>query len=364
MAASPLAEIDWDNLTDGKQSLVTALNLLEKMFGERMNVPALINCSGSVGTTFVNRYPFKSNSPDYGLATWPATWGPTIFTLGNIVRGYLSETKIAALLGGTTYNRFAPVLDDATIFSDNGITAYPSLEIINAVDIKTWYDILSSMKWIYSDYDQGNGGSNTTSNYDSSSMEGIVINPDTDPIVYNGIGGNPPVSQFATDEALLFSGPTSKATATAINTGVQYYHDAANFSGLVDSPPTTITSTILKGYNRFGITNLVNAGHTGQPQEFRSYGAMGVSSQDFSGRTTFSDYAASYPFNNGEVYQFGTPTRTNTTGNIYEYEVPFATPPTKPTGTVGNFSATFINAGGLSIFENWDLENGFEFYTP
>jgi len=190
---------------------------------------------------------------------------------------------------------------------------------------------------------------------------GIVGLPNVDSVFYGDIVGDmPPVSQFATDEALLFTGPTAKATANLS----AYYQDEASFSGLVDSPPTRIEATILKGYNRYDITPLVNTGHTGQPQDFRSYGSMFISSVDHSGRTDFTDYETAYPYVNNEVHQFPTPTRINTVGNIYEYEVPFATPATKPTGVVGRFDATFVNAGGLSIFENWDLENGFTYYTP
>ena len=364
MADSPLAEIDWDNLTSGGYLLVTALNLLELMFAERANIPSLTNCSGAINTTFDDRFPFQSNSPDYGLASWPATFGAPINSLFGMAGGYLSETKITALLGGTTYSRLAPILDDATIFNDHSITAYPTMEVINAIDVKIWYDILSSMKWVYSDFDVANGGSTTTTNYDSSLMEGIVINPNTDPRIYGDLVGNvPPVSQFATDEALLFSGPTAKATATSSLTGVDYYRDAAAFGG-PSGTPINITATILKGYNRFDITPLVNTGHTGQPQDHRAYGAMNVLSVDVLGGSDFSDYAAAYPFNNDEVHQYATPTRTFVSGNIYEYEVPFSTPPTKPTGVRGSFTANFINAGGLSVFDLWDADGGFEFYTP
>ena len=368
MAASPLAEIDWDNLTSGGYSLVTALNLLELAFAERMNVPTLTNCaSTNTSLVEVDRFPFQNNSPDYGLPTWPATWGVPINTLGGVgrlLRCYLSETKIAALLGGTTYSQLAAVFDDATMFSDLGITEYPSLEIVNAVDVKIWYDIITSLKWIYSDYDVANGGNTTTTNYDSSFMAGIVENPDTDPIVYGDLVGNvPPVSQFATDEAILFTGPTSKASATSLVTGVDYYRDQASFGG-PSGPPINITATILKGYNRFDITPLVNTGHTGQPQDHRAYGAMNVLGGDVLGGSDFSDYAAAYPFNNGEVHQFPTPTRTLVSGNIYEYGVSFANPPTKPTGVRGSFTANFINAGGLSVFDLWDQEGGFIYYTP
>ena len=364
MAASPLAEIDWDNLTSGGYSLVTALNLLEKMFAERMNVPTLINCA-STNTSLVeiDRFPFLSNSPDYGLLTWPATFGPPISALGGvgrIGRCYLSETKIADLLGGTTYSLFAPVVDDATIFSDHGITEYPALEIISAVEIKKWYDILSSLKWIYSGHSFDNGGSGTF--YNSGYRSGQIETPTNGGIFYGALDPNP-LSQYDTDAALVWTGPTSKSVTNTTGSGIGYYRVSYNGTGPVGNA-TRINAATAKGFNRYDLSTFVASGHAGSPQGFRAYGHMSVNGSTFGGGGSgpLEDYRDAFEFQNSIVYEFSNPTRTNITGNIFEYEITFNTPPPIPNIT-GGFSATF-NSGGCSTFDLWDQEGGFEFYTP
>ena len=368
MAASPLAEIDWDNLQN--ENLITALNLLELAFSERMNIPLLTNCSmGSSAFVEDDRFPFQNNSPDYGKTGWPAVWGGQIFSLGGagrILRAYLSETKIADLLGGTTYSRFAPVFDDATMFADLGITEYPSLEVVNATDVKIWYDILTSLKWIYSSFDRDGTVNTETTNYDSTHREGLVDETNAQGpafpymLTYGDFPvGSAPIGQFPTDEDLLFTGPSAKQSAAITSA---YFHQAYQSTGIINNPPTRIQALIAKGYNRFDIADLVATGHTGQPQDFRAYGNMNITSNDFGVSTAFADYETAYLYQDSVVAQFPTPTRVNTAGSIYEYEIPFAVPAAMP-NAIGDFTADFNNRG-CSTFDLWDQEDGFIYYTP
>lgn len=369
MADSPLAEIDWDNLTDGKQSLVTALNLLEKMYGERMNVPALTNSVGNPSVT--DRFPFKSNSPDYGLAGWPAIWGADINFLPNI-DSYLSETKIAALLGNNNYSATQPMMSDSQMKADLGISEYPRMDIISADSVKTWYDILSKLKWIGSTYNQGE--SNSGSRFVESLRSGIIFNPINEPRVYNNSGNaNPqfaPYAQYVTDEALVFNGPNIKEIVSQ-NVGNPQDPRAFFLQDQFDQGDFEMAATLAKGYSRFDITDLVNTGHIGQPTQHRCYGSMAVLVALSLGEP-WKDYHDNYIYQDRITYQFPTPTRTLVTGNIYEYEVPFAQPPPMPTLTDmqdASFTASFSskgiqNSGGMHIFDLWDAEGGFEFYTP
>ena len=77
MADSPLAEIDWDNLEG--QSLITAVNLLQLAFSERVNMADLIGPFRFLGNNrrVLNMFPFLDNSPDVGKPTWPVMWGYT-----------------------------------------------------------------------------------------------------------------------------------------------------------------------------------------------------------------------------------------------------------------------------------------------
>ena len=365
MAASPLAEIDWDNLTSGGYSLVTALNLLERMFAERTTLPTLVN-TYSINSTFIDRFPFLSNSPDYGLPTWPATWGPRIFSLGNILRGYLSETKLINLFAGGAYTQFGATMDEATLFSDFGITEYPRMDVVNAVDVKKWYDILSSLKWLHSSFDRG--AIEDTSFYDSTYREGLVDESNSGggtfgnyKLVYGSFpAGSPPVAQFITDFNQAWTGPKPKGLADSPSA---YYEFDYTGAGVVTNPPTQKQALIFKGYQRFDLSTFEATGHGGLSQDYRSVGAMNIVSQDFNGRTDFADYLSAFQYQHQVFAEFHKPIIVNIGGGVYEYGIPFSEPTTLPID-VGIFRATFANAGGCSTFDLWDQEGGFIYYTP
>ena len=365
MADSPLSEINWDNLEG--QSLITAMNLLQYAFSERVNVAANLGFYRHVGnnTRVLRMFPFFDNSPDVGKPNWPAMWGRQVPNLGwdTALSNYLSNTKLNNILGtsppaiGFRYNNVQ--LDQDTLLTDAGITLtgnrateYPRMDIINTENIKTWYDMITSLKYIFVNGAQGGAGSNTNSRFLSSYSEGIYDGAAfTSPVKYDGAGSpgfSEPFAQLPTDWAQIWSGPISKAliTNSLPNFRVTYDYQASNRAEV----------RAINTYSRFDVSDFAAIGHGGEPQEILTYGSFQVGANGAAGQA----WAAANGYDDDTVIQLPRSTRTELAGNIIERNIPIP-PPTLPSHEPTIDLNVTTNHG---TYELWDAEGGFEFYTP
>ncbi len=345
--ASPLAEIDWDNLESA--NLVTAMNLLELAYSERTNMAYLV--TGALPRRAkIDLYPWLNNTPNYGRDDWPMIWSINSDFITSTLSLYLSQTKIDAALGtivsGSGFRDNHYRLDEAQLFVDHGITEYPEMDIINPTDVKKWYDIITSLKKI-----KAEGAYHSGRNYIESYAEGIMRNPPVSPtydqVWYGTIG--PPVAQFTTDWALLYAGPQSKQSVSSYNT---YFMQPLGASIRINSTSDK-RARITKGYSRFDNADYAATGLTGLP-ESQAYGSYNY----------YQSGAGTYDPGIGTAYEIrelGAVTRSQLAGNVLErsIDVPDLNEPT--------FSSPYIDFTLdtlYSIYENWDVEGGFIYWTP
>ena len=348
--ASPLAEIDWDNL--GSANLVTAMNLLELAYSERANMPALVSAfrGGRGGWPDINLYPWLNNNPQYGKDDWPMLWASDDFD-DRTLNAYLSQTKIDNALGtivpgsGFSYSNYKQ--DEAQIFLDHAITAWPTMDIINPIDVKKWYDIITSLKKICVEYHYHSGN-----NYIESYAEGIMKQPINFPqygqVWYEG-GPNPPQSQLPTDWALLFTGPQTKQVVSKL---FPYFNQPLNAYIRMTASRYSIYNT--KGYSRFSNADYVNTGLIGIPESI-AYGSYNFY------QNGAVDYVHGLGSQSLEIRQLGAVTRTALAGNILERSLAV---PVMPEPTYSGSTIDFSLDTPYAIYENWDIEGGFIYYTP
>jgi hypothetical protein len=371
MADSPLSEINWDNLEG--QSLITAMNLLQLAFSERVNVAANLGFYRHFGNSsrVLRTFPFFDNSPDVGKPNWPAMWGRQVPNLGwdTALANYLSITKLNNVLGtgilGLGFRYEDVQLDQDTLLTDVGIpltgnraTEYPRMDIINTENIKIWYDMITSLKYIFVDGARGGAGSNGQSKFLSSYSEGI-FKPDGDtefpnnPFVgqyfvsYDGVFG-PPFSQLATDWPQIWTGPRTKRLISGSNPSFKVRYDYQNGSSALVMAMNT--------YSRFDTSDFDAIGHSGEPQGIRTYGSFNGSPQGAAGQA----WMASNGYDRYKIIQLPSATRTVLAGNQVERNIPIP-PPTLPSHEPTIDLSVTTNHG---TYELWDAEGGFEFYSP
>jgi hypothetical protein len=360
MADSPLSEINWDNLEG--QSLVTAVNLLQLAFAERVNMASLIGPFRFNGTNrrVLDMFPFFDNSPDVGKPNWPAMWGPHVpRTNWNLVlASYLSQTKLNSILG-TTFpiislrdNQFT--MDSDTLITDLGrpltgniSTEYPRMDIINEENVKFWYDAITSLKHIMVDFSEGGAGSNSSSKFLSSWTEGIYT-PARSEIFYGFGGPFPPFSQLPTDWSQIWTGPVSKQLVVASSPNWHVSYD------YISSGAAAVRS--MNTYSRFDISDFDLLGHGGEPKEVLSYGGYMLNGTGAEAQSWFS----SNGITGNLILQFPNANRTVLAGSIIERNIPLSTP------SLPNHDPTidFNSRSAHWSFEDWDYDGGFEFFTP
>ena len=345
--ASPLAEIDWDNLESA--NLVTAMNLLELAYSERANMPYLVGYSnlGRRGRPDLNTFPWLNNSPLYGKDNWPMIW-PKNHGFGNLPT-YLSQTKIDNAIGtivpgnGFYYRDYEQ--DTAQLFLDHNITEWPVMDIINPTDVKKWYDIITSLKKIGVEYTLQSGV-----RYIESYAEGIMNYPPTFP-QYGEVWYDvtPPKSQLPTDWALLYAGPQSKQL---VSHGSPYFDQPLKARISMTSGRYIIINT--KGYSRFDNSDYVATGLTGVP-ESEAYGSYNYT------QSGAVDYVHNLGSQSLEIRALDAVTRTALAGNVLERSINV---PVLPEPIYAGSDIHFELDTFYGIYENWDVEGGFIYWTP
>jgi len=372
MADSPLSEINWDDLET--QSLVTAVNLLQLAFSERVNMANLLGARGfgaGINTAVLRSYPFHDNSPIEGKTGWPLTWSSYVPRTGwdRALENYLSQTKLNAIInttlpfiGNLRHDDFTQ--DQDTLLTDLGIpltgnrnTEYPRMDIITTESIRFWYDAVTSLKSIFVDQSIGGAGSNFNPKFLSSYSEGIY-RPDGSvefpknifmkqyDLWYSTIYG-PPFAQLPADWASLWTGREAKQliTGSLPNWSVRY-----NYT--VSGPQLSAMNT----YSRFDTSNFDLLGLSSVPSNIDCYGGYMDGSTKIDGQA----WLATNGIVPDKVIQFPDPSRDILAGNMVERNIPIPAPTLPADGPDIDFNTRTTHFS----FENWDYEGGFEFYTP
>jgi hypothetical protein len=170
--ASPLAEIDWDNLQAADVPI--AMRLLMLATQERYIV-GTTEWSGGEGGPYKNEYPlydpFVNSDPKYGRPNDVFANGSNLnVMIDAMALGYRDETRLNEYAAGkvltTTpasateivYLRLNSPADDPVtyanrLFENAGIpgtdgSQYPDLTSGSPLEVKKWYDIITQFKWV------------------------------------------------------------------------------------------------------------------------------------------------------------------------------------------------------------------------
>ncbi len=372
MADSPLSEINWDDLEG--QSLITAVNLLQLAFAERVNMADLLGARGFSPSDrgVLRQFPFADNFPITGKPTWPASWPfyKPIRGWDQALENYLSQTKLSAILN-TTHTDIAALRfddfsqDEDTLLTDLGIpltgnrnTEYPRMDIITTENVKFWYDAITSLKSIFVDQSIGGSGSNFNPKFLSSYSEGIyrpdgsVEFPKNHFIqqydLYYGTIYGPPFAQLPAEWANLWTGREAKQliTGSLPNWRVKYDYTSA------EQPILAAMNT----YSRFDTSAFDLLGLSSLPSNIDCYGGYMGGSNKVDGQA----WLATNGIVPDKVIQFPDPSRDILAGNMVERNIPIPAPTLPVDGPDIDFNTRTTHFS----FENWDYDGGFEFYTP
>jgi len=177
--ASPLADVDWDNLSSAELS--TAIFLLCKATQERYNIGRL-NFTGNYfnnpGDPHLYIFPSEdSTATQFNLNDGDPLedWSQDVEDLfDGMIRFYVDTEKtddqIGTTEGGTpdvkTYADAAdaPGTYDNRLFEVTGYTSWPDLSVYAGAEVKKWYDMITTLKVINREYIQV-AGSPVNDNY-------------------------------------------------------------------------------------------------------------------------------------------------------------------------------------------------------
>ena len=366
MAASPLADIDWDNLTGAESNL--AMGLLQRAFNERL-VVARIN-SRQHDPEIINFYPFPDDNPTND-ATWGKTgtasawhwslWKDRFAAFGGLAISRLCyhyadiqyinaniNTVIPALQGQFSEDNLN--LSPAKVFAYIGITDWPAMVNPNAIEIKQWYDILCLFTHVFtSDSAQGRGAISGT--LVKKEWSGIFAGtsgtgfPGTTTYID---GGSPSIPDLTTDWAQLYTGPRVRELMSNSEPINDTYVDASlSVSGIL------YDIIAARRYITINNQDLTDTGYTRVPKETVCWGQWETSGD------------ATYLANNGivdlKLISFScTSVRTAATVEYQATDAPFSLP---------SFSGgdEFRADKHMRFFDNWNDPTGatgFQFYTP
>ena len=362
MAASPLEDIDWNNL-DGAESNL-AMGLLQRAFNERW-VVARIN-SRQDDPEIINFYPFPDDNP-----TNDATWGKTGTAsawhwtkwenefggsaIAFLCRYYADIQFINANINtvipevGGLFSESNINLSPAKVFAYIGIADWPAVVNPNAIELKQWYDILCLFTHLFtSDSAQGNG--NISGTLVKKEWSGIFAGTSGTgfPTTFRYIdGGSPSIPDLTTDWAQLYTGPRVRE--------LMNNSEPVNGRYVFASISVTIfyNITAVRRYITINNQDLTDTGYTRVPLETVCWGQW----------ETTGD--ATYLANNGivdlKLISFScTSVRTAATVEYQATDTPFSLP---------SFSGgdEFSARKHMRFFDNWNDPTGtvgFQFYTP
>jgi hypothetical protein len=369
MAASPLAQIDWNNL-DGADSN-TVMNLLQRAFNERLVVARINTSTAAENTEF---FPFPDDNP-----TNSARWGNTASLwrwtnwpqfeatqiMDDLCRNYADMTYINAnintvipLLGG--FNDEDNLnLTPTKVFNYIGIADWPRVRNPNKTELKQWYDILKLLTHVYM-ADTRAGGS-------GGSIGGSLIDNEYSGIYDTGflspsdrqyfVSGTPDLGDLATDWASLYGGPTAKTS---------YIGQSDPLLDVVYDNSSSYSITALRWYVTINNQDLTDTGYTREPLESKCWGQWDIRIDNRGGfeppdPVATAAYLAAENLVDLKLIDFGASSvRTSATVELQSTD-------SAPTLPDHNDKISFRNNKILRFFDNWNDPTGatgFQFYTP
>lgn len=413
MATSPLAEIDWDNLTSAETT--TAVKLLAIATQERYNIATVDKSGGmrvvsGIGTLPVsdrNKFPYKNNSPIYTLnAGDPMVdlsidvaylFARMIHLYADIEKWDASDTNKEDSI--TLYNLSLPADDPMTysnrLFEVTGYTTYPDLSIGAPEEVKKWYDMLDACKYVVR-----NSGvrSNGFHNDDY-----LIFDGQFDPSTEGALNVNEDGAEYFGGDPTLFSGTpiADNSVYAAFKTGnddlfgiVPTQFDESTDTG--DFPPSFPFDNVyqiraartndkyfswVKSWKLTYVTDWTESiaaiGFTGKPLSYKNQCKVNHTlSSNVPSFTPVYTYPASTTADSQRYYTTNVVTRV---GNIDEIAVDHLLSPITVPTNIGAFTSnnTFVVAeieieernnslqfGSSQMIEDWNGEGGFDYYTP
>ncbi len=367
MAASPLADVDWNNL-EGEDSN-TVMNLLQRAFNERL-VVAMVNSANT--SPVKDFFPFPddnpSNSPFWGTAGTPSLWRWTNWTspssqiMDDLCRHYADMTYINANIN-TVIGALGDFSDEDNInltptkvFNYIGITEWPRVFNPNVTELKQWYDILLLFTHVYM-FETRTGITGINGALIKREYSGIL---ETTSAAFIGhdrqyfvtpIPPAPDIADLTTDWALLYSGPTARFQDTLIDDHVRALFNPASYRIKSDREYITISNQ-----------NLTDTGYTRVPLESKCWGQWDTFLQGSPSDATASlAYLATNGIVDLEFIDFlGSSIRSSSEVELQANDPAFTLP-------VFADEIGFTENRHLRFFDNWNDPTGatgFQFYTP
>jgi hypothetical protein len=365
MADSLLDVVDWDNLDSSEY--VTAYRVLMSATSERIAIGAMRSdgsyTSGASSPFnpqgWQDAFPWASNDGEYGNdgePYIPLTTQDCEDFLSKATELFIDHENITNLLGTNVHQ--VTRWTEARIFSHFSISAWPDLSILNATDLKKWYDILtgackyisplwgqtSSPKYIYqwSGIFDGSraGAGGIASLYAEKDYAGNLAN-------------------FNTDYGDLYTGPEVEDT----DSGLTYEPNCGRPYWITAGSPSTLKALIYQTAIKLDYSTARSViGFNGDPLSAEYY-------DNYSSNTT--DYAQDVNelFENDLIFDFTSDILTATV------EEPTITNPISG-GLPSPSEAYVINRKNVNndsskfgfvayrLIVNWDGEGGFDYYTP
>ena len=343
MADSPLAQIDWENLEN--HSLITAVNLLQHTFEERMKIASLINRNHLL-PTLTGSYPFRDIQGQIGNIGGPFIWRNMFMGSENFTNFGAPRDDVMSEIDAEAYAGHS--MTQSRLFARHGVTEWPTFDTVNSTDIKKLYDMITDLKSI-----------------------AIQDERQVDVNIHNALrqewqGATDPSFQTAPDTATynaLWTGPESKADAgdNATSALTHFFYQGGG------------TLEQITAYKVFYVLNrqpLIDSGHLGVPQFVDAYGT--IQSRAFStsggieaGLEAWLDDAG-FPVTDDDKWEYFDTDVVATNGEVeYSSDIPPPSPSLPPVGGIGATSTVTLDRGrNLGLVEYWDYEGGFEFYTP
>lgn len=401
MATSLLAGYNWSDLA--AEEITTAVKALAIATQERFvcsscRVNGTFQTSGTPSDdSLKNIFPYKSNSS----VKWKLNDGDPLPDLSGDVQDLLSQMlnnfidfdKQDNLLGtnSTLLKTFASAADapgtyDNRLFEKTGYTSWPDLSVYDKREVKKWYDMLTTLKWSWRAYGGGvsptadthvefNGVFDTeqakfyTVDQNGAEMYGI------DNTNYEPVTNTTPYSNFKTDLAALF-GTTTDSYNNYSGSGT--YEPDQNYPYNLRIARQSTDGDYMCWNASFYPTYILDwdsietaTGLTARPIGHKMYVIISQLVNSFpSGHDTNFAYPSTTTAED-ELYE--ATCTLNRVSNVDEVAIDLDFSPVDvPTnitdiaaGESITVKATIAGMGGqFVIFENWDGDGGFEYYTP
>tara|TARA_Y100000593_G_scaffold65334_1_gene120403 strand:- start:93 stop:1295 length:1203 start_codon:yes stop_codon:yes gene_type:complete len=398
--ASPLADIDWNNLDSAE--MTTVVKLLLKATQERYNIGRL-NFNGAYFNNPGDPHQYTFPSQDSTAVEFELNDGDPLQDwttevedlISGCLRFYVDTEKTDDQIGATEAGSpdikilsdvaDAPLTYDNRLFEITGYTSYPDLSVYAAEEVKKWYDMISAMKVVWRLYVSVSGVSINDNfriwkgEFDKDFSKFFVV--DEDGAEYyggqtEGEGGEPtsnttPYTDFkAGNDNLFDSGDFTFTEGTDIGTPPIWYQPynlhvgrlaGGNYWNWMRSARLTIVADWTDVENNLGVT--------GRPVDYdESIDKIRTFSEDF---PTGLDPNTGTPAAEDVIYRRSI---ESVTVNVNEIEIEIddqVTPGTLPTNITDlaadeeiRIGVDIENSARGRFYENWDGDGGFIYFTP